>query len=228
MSFTNLQSNIAKMSMKSDSDSSSIDKKLEMLKRGETSELRDSVVEQKLTEQNIVIPEGQVISSIGGNSLPDVVQSPGINFERKSADSVIVQAQDEINWIGEHGKKEEFVKSQEKTESVFSDLGLLECNKTGSISSLKSQDSTDSKGSRVSSVHASPAHQSREVSSSPKPENISSSLAELQDPTKFTIGTSEGSKRKITKSDFTGERKTVPEPDPNDPFSSLDPLWTHK
>ncbi|XP_053386604.1 tyrosine-protein phosphatase non-receptor type 23-like [Mercenaria mercenaria] len=229
VSFTNLQSSISKMSTgtKTESNSLNIDQKLEMLKKGETSVLKEEVT-HKVTKQEIVVPEGHVLSSVSGNSLPDVVQNPGINLERKSAESLIESAQDDMNVLVDIEKSEEKVKVQGQTEDLFSDLCLLKLEEKGSVSSLKSLDSAESKGSRSSSVHASPAHSSREVSSSPKPENISSSLAELQDPTKFTIGTSEGSKKKVTKADFTGDVKTVMEQDPNDPFSSLDPLWTHK
>lgn len=220
VSFTNLQSSISKMSAKT--ESLNIDQKLEMLKKGDIKE----DVPDKVSKEENSIPEGHVISSVSGNPLPDVVQSPGINLEIKSVDSLIESSNNESNIPSDLGNME--VKGQGQAGDLFSDLGLTKLVEQGSVSSLKSLDSSETKGSRSSSVQASPAHGSREVSSSPKPENISSTLAELQDPSKFTIGTSEGSKRKITKADFTGEKKTVTEQDPNDPFSTLDPLWTHK
>lgn len=221
MSFTSLQSNIAKLSSKPDSSSSNIDQKLEMLKKGESSEVKDDRT-HKLIEEIGDISEGQVMSLVGGNSLPDVVQNPGITLERKSPESVMEST------FGDLEKMQELVKDHGHTGDIFSDLDQLKIEQRGSISSLKSVDSADfSKGSRSSSVHASPSHQSRETSSSPNPEHVWS-LAELQDPTKFTIGTSEGSKKKVTKADFTGENKAIIDQDPNDPLSSLDPFWTLK
>jgi hypothetical protein len=220
VSFTNLQSSISKMSSKTDSHSLNIDQKLEMLKKGEIHDIKEDA-SKEVTKEEKLIPEGHVMSSVSGNLLPDVVQSPGINLEIKSIDSLTESALYEQNIPSDLGKIEDKVKGQGQT----GDLGLSKLVEKGSISSLKS---LDSKGSKSPSPYGSPAHSSREVSSSPKPENISSTLAELQDPTKFTIGTSEGSKKKISKADFTGEKKTVTEQDPNDPFSALDPLWTHK
>lgn len=212
LSFTNLQSNIAKLGNKSDSSSSNIDQKLEMLKRGDNIEMSEegSLIGEITTEntQNYgMLPQS-------GNSLPDVVQNPGITLERMSAESVISEVSTE--------------QTDAKLNTSKDVSNNIDLNNRDSSSSLKSLDSISSQGVKQSSATSSPVHRSREVSSSPKPEAISSSLAELQDPTKFTIGTSEGGKRKVTKADFTGEKKTNVEQDPNDPLSSLDPFWTMK
>ncbi|XP_052237529.1 tyrosine-protein phosphatase non-receptor type 23-like isoform X2 [Dreissena polymorpha] len=223
LSFTNLQSNVAKLGT-SKHDSASLDQKLAALKNGfdGSSENTSSKMEVKAVDQGVSekIEVEQMISM-----LPDVVQNPGLSLERKN---------DKKGSIEEESKK---IKSglEDRTKNIMSDLDSLVFDQKKSKSpSLKSAESFDSKGSKPSSVTASPAHArrdlshgspSRGLSQSPKPEILSSSLTELQDPSKFSIGTNEGSKRKIKKSDFTDERRPPPEKDPNDPFSSLDPFW---
>ncbi|KAL4217444.1 Tyrosine-protein phosphatase non-receptor type 23 [Mactra antiquata] len=210
MSFTNLQSNIAKLGTKTGTQSTDIDEKLEMLKKGEKLETSDG---SNLIGGNVTGNENCGMLTPSGSLLPDVVQNPGITIERKSPDSV-------INEVSTDGT--------DLSKDITDNVGQMSLTHKDSTSSLKSLDSISSLGGKPSSVSSSPAHQSREVSTSPNPDAISSSLAELQDPSKFTLGTSEGSKRKITKADFTGEKKTVVEQDPNDPLSSLDPFWTVK
>ncbi|KAK3591678.1 hypothetical protein CHS0354_040598 [Potamilus streckersoni] len=58
---------------------------------------------------------------------------------------------------------------------------------------------------------------------------VSKTLADLQNPSTFTLGTSEPGKKKITKASFYSSKSSLGESNPTDPLSSLDPLWSlHK
>jgi hypothetical protein len=57
---------------------------------------------------------------------------------------------------------------------------------------------------------------------------VAQSLADLQDPSKFTLGQAEQRKR-INKASFSQKGTLDTQAtDPADPLSSLDPLWTIK
>ena len=55
------------------------------------------------------------------------------------------------------------------------------------------------------------------------------SLQDLQNPQTFQLDTTPPSKRKITKAEFeNAQQGQRTQPDPNDPFAELDPLWGKK
>lgn len=223
MSFSNLQTNVAKLGTRKPEVTGheqkvekSLDEKLQMLKSDGKVETNGQEIEEKKlieeTEQLLNISDTQISAM-----LPDVVQNhnANISLERKK------------ETVFEHKNYENVERSTSQLEDILGSLDQLKSDsKTSGTSSPMSIGS--SKGSKPSSVTASPAHTSRETSASPKPEVLSSSLAELQDPMKFTIGTSDGKKKKITKADFEVENRAPREQDPNDPLSSLDPFWSVK
>ncbi|XP_052812230.1 tyrosine-protein phosphatase non-receptor type 23-like isoform X2 [Mya arenaria] len=248
LSFTNLQSNVAKLStrkpvqtgseikltnqsglLEKNQERNTLDEKLAALKLGTDENEEIQQITGGFSESVELMNTGNQLTS----SLPDVVQNPGLTLERKH-DIVLErhdQAPEQISL--------DTAKGQGQKGDLLSDLDSLVAEMKGSRTpSIHSMDSMNSKGSKSSSVTASPAHVSRDISQSPKlgrdfsqspkPEMLSSSLAELQDPTKFTIGTNEGSKKKIKKTDFTDPNRQPAERDPNDPLSSLDPFWTVK
>ncbi|XP_071112236.1 tyrosine-protein phosphatase non-receptor type 23-like [Haliotis cracherodii] len=89
-------------------------------------------------------------------------------------------------------------------------------SRSGSNTSIKS-------GSSVSttSLKGSPQHKAEG-----KP--VPNSLVDLQNPSTFTLGTATPEKKKITKASFAGKPAGIKENlnRPDDPLSSLDPLWT--
>nr|KAG5707535.1 hypothetical protein BaRGS_001083 [Batillaria attramentaria] len=100
-------------------------------------------------------------------------------------------------------------------------------SRSGSNTSQRSMSSMAESGSS----RASPQHGPSSAASSTAAGGVSQALADLQDPSKFTLGKGEQKKR-ITKETF--ERKGSgagldTSQDPADPLSSLDPMWTiHK
>ena len=78
-------------------------------------------------------------------------------------------------------------------------------------------------GASQGSVHGSSLHSSPKHCASPIP----SSIADLQDPSKFTIGQGEQRKR-VTRANFERRGSGLEGQDPGDPLSSLDPLWSIK
>lgn len=60
--------------------------------------------------------------------------------------------------------------------------------------------------------------------------NLPTSLADLQNPNTFTLGSEEKAKRRITKASFSTNTSALTETmsDSSDPFNSLDPLWKEK
>ena len=106
-------------------------------------------------------------------------------------------------------------------------------SRSGSNTSQQSFASmTESGSSRASPQHGPPSSFSH--SSSPSAGGagaVSQSLADLQDPTKFTIGKGEQKKR-ISKASFDSKGSGAGmeiKPDPADPLSSLDAMWSiHK
>lgn len=217
MSFSNLQTNVAKLGTKkadtSVQNEKTLDEKLEMLKNNGA--VNDAEVESDKikslhnTEQLMNLNDNQI-----SNMLPDVVQDHGRGLDRK------------VENFPEQKNLENINQDSGNFEDILGSLNQMKIERKGS--GTMSPKSVSSVGSKPSSVSASPAHSSRDVSCSPKPDSLSSSLAELQDPTKFTIGTSEGKKKKITKADFTEGKKGPKEVDPSDPLGSLDPFWTLK
>ena len=224
MSFTNLQTNVAKLGSKKQEtsanehkDEKSLDEKLQMLKNDERIESNSESESNKSNSlhntEKFSLNENQMT-----NMLPDVVQDHGRVLDRK-----VESDQNNLTNIDLNSTK---------ADDILADLTQLkiESNMSGIRSPKSVGSSMESKGSKPSSISASPAHSSREVSSSPKPDSLSSSssLAELQDPSKFTIGTDKGKKKKISKMDFEKGSTGPKEVDPNDPLGSLDPLWSLK
>jgi len=241
LSFTNLQTNVDKLGarkpsnttnqkMDNKTDEISLDEKLAALKMS-TEDSTTAFADEHNQLEHKTNQENQL--SLG---LPDVVQGPGMTIDRK-ADHVSEDTHQDT--VQQDGTKKV---NESKTGDILGDLDSLVSQMKGSRTpSIKSTDSIDSKGSKPSSVNASPAHVSRAVSQSPKfgrdfspspnrgfSQSPKSSLSELQDPATFTIGTNEGSKKKIKKADFTDPNRQPTERDPNDPLGSLDPFWTLK
>ena len=80
--------------------------------------------------------------------------------------------------------------------------------------------------SKVSQGSASPSPQHKGILP-----NLPPSLAELQNPNTFKLDQSPPGRRKITKQNFSSKTTSIKdsqEVDPNDPLSTLDPLWTVK
>lgn len=98
-------------------------------------------------------------------------------------------------------------------------------SRSGSGSSAKSL-GTSGGGSGTGSVSSSPQHTGgNRVQSQTK--NVPLSLAQLQNPSTFTLEPTTG-RKKITKSSFTNKTSSITDSmnDPGDPLSSLDPLWS--
>ncbi|XP_076459349.1 LOW QUALITY PROTEIN: tyrosine-protein phosphatase non-receptor type 23-like [Babylonia areolata] len=116
-------------------------------------------------------------------------------------------------------------------------------SRSGSNASQQSLPSlTESGSSRASPQHGPPPPSSSSFSHSPSPSSssvggggggggVSQSLADLQDPTKFTLGKGEQKKR-FTKASFDRKGSGAGldlKTDPADPLSSLDAMWSiHK
>lgn len=101
---------------------------------------------------------------------------------------------------------------------------------SGSNSSLKSLDSASHRSlDSVSLPSFDSAPESKEGSPFHQPARPGNqlSLADLQNPQTFDLGTSEG-KKKITKANFQQKSSGLSDRsgDPADPLSSLDPLWS--
>ena len=210
MSFSNLQTNIAKLGTRP--DTKRLDQRLEMLKSGGK--------EEKIENQSV-----NEKKSTSGTILPDLVQSsPGKTIETKLPES-------NLSDVGV--KKDE---NSDSMDELFDDFETkLEIIDTSvPVININSKEGMDKISFVSEKCMSSPSHTSRESSASPKvtkklDQSVSSSLSQLQDPNTFTIGTGESNKKKkITKADFTGERKKDDTVDPNDPLSSLDPFWTVK
>ena len=257
MSLSSLQSNVEKFAVKSSSsdkrgvktDSSEIDRdKSEgsenSLKSDSSENLDDKL--QRLKEAtrklDIETAEGGLVAIETGSSkisdslnlanLPDVVQRPGDSLEHKINKEMEKLNMDKrnIDILEEFGSPKKIIhmKDPENKGSVSS-LTSLGSDQTPSV-----HDAVTDKLKSVS-LGGSPLHKSRESSASPvtgkQLQTVSSSLADLQDPNTFTIGTSPKGRRKITKSDFlSGESKMNKEEnrDTDDPLSTLDPLWSLK
>ncbi|CAC5365468.1 PTPN23 [Mytilus coruscus] len=92
-------------------------------------------------------------------------------------------------------------------------------------------------GSESEKITGSPIHKIRSREGSPKPSSLHGShegspklqsLMDLQNPSSFTLG-SDGGKKKITKASFLEKTSGLSDNlDSDDPFSSIDPLWTMK
>lgn len=114
--------------------------------------------------------------------------------------------------------------------------GRTEFSKTHSRSGSNTSQQSLVSLTESGSSRASPQHGPSSLSHSSSPSasgagGVSQSLADLQDPTKFTIGKGEQKKR-VTKASFdrkgSGAGLEI-KPDPADPLSSLDAMWTiHK
>ncbi|XP_063417338.1 tyrosine-protein phosphatase non-receptor type 23-like [Mytilus trossulus] len=106
---------------------------------------------------------------------------------------------------------------------------------TGSLSG--SNASLLSVGSESEKITGSPIHKIRSRDGSPKPSSLHGShegspkmqsLMDLQNPSSFTLG-ADGGKKKITKASFLDKTSGLSDNlDNDDPFSSIDPLWTMK
>ncbi|KAL3855251.1 hypothetical protein ACJMK2_014467 [Sinanodonta woodiana] len=96
------------------------------------------------------------------------------------------------------------------------------------IGSVKSHSRTGSNAS-VSSTGSQPQEWTPLQVSDISQTTVSKNLADLQNPSTFTLGTSEPVKKKITKASFYDSKSSLGESNPTDPLSSLDPLWSlHK
>ena len=250
MSLSSLQSNVEKFGVKSTTTDKQRDKsdsavKDETKEDGSKSDISDKLDEKlkqlKQETKNSDIQKDEQLVSVetsipkGGDSfnltnLPDVVQRPSDSLEHKINKEMDKLKEEELNVdiLGEFGNPKKIVPEKDTY-------------KKGSASSLTSlgsdQSGTHFMGDKVKSMSLtnSPLHQSREGSESPgagkQLQKVSSSLADLQDPNTFTIGTSPKGKRKITKADFLSGETTlnkVDDDDGSDPLSTLDPLWSLK
>ena len=146
-------------------------------------------------------------------NLPDVVQR--VDSQRKVDDMSSSCDSPKL------GRKD----SSSSLRSVGS--ASLKSLESASIKSLESG-SQKSLDSASVSHEGSPIHKVGAVSEDKSNKHLS--LTDLQDPNTFTVGTNEGSKRKITKASFDNPQPTITENsgDPGDPLSSLDPLWSLK
>lgn len=92
-------------------------------------------------------------------------------------------------------------------------------------------------GSESEKITGSPIHKIKSRDGSPKPSSTHGShegspkmqsLMDLQNPSSFTLG-ADGGKKKITKASFLDKTSGLSDNlDNDDPFSSIDPLWTMK
>ena len=217
-----------------------LDEKLKKLKE-ETKKLESEKDEQLVSiETELVSIETDIpkdSDSFNLSNLPDVVQRPSDSLEMK-----MNREMDKVK-----DEKEKVIKEDKLNIDILSEfenmkkkVPVKDSGKTGSMSSLTSLGLDHSGSGHVTnkvksvSLSGSPLHQSREGSESPgagkQLQKVSSSLADLQDPSTFTIGTSPKGRRKITKADFTSGETTLDktEDDGSDPLSTLDPLWSLK
>ena len=209
--------------------SENLDEKLQRLKEA-TKNSENETVEGELVAIETDTPKTS--DSLNLSNLPDVVQRPSDSLEHKINKEMEKLNLDNLNIdiLGEFGspKKNVPVKDSEKKGSVSSLTSL------GSDQSTSGHVSVTEKKKSVS-LSGSPLHKSRESSQSPvtgkQLQTVSSSLADLQDPSTFTIGTSPKGRRKITKDDFLSGESTIDkqeDKDQDDPLSTLDPLWSLK
>lgn len=157
------------------------------------------------TEEEIGKSEEHLKSGLSEN-LPDVVQRVDTIKGR------------------EHGSE---TISQQKDDSVHSSPKMVQSESNSSLKSLDSAShrsldsvSLPSFDSAPESKEGSPFHQSARSGNQ-------LSLADLQNPQTFDLGTSEG-KKKVTKANFQQKTSGLSDhaDDPSDPLSSLDPLWS--
>ena len=224
-----------------------LDEKLKKLKE-ETKKLESEKDEQLVSiETELVSIETNSVSmetnipkasdSFNLSNLPDVVQRPSDSLEMKM-NGEVDKVKDENEEVSKEDKLNIDILSE--FENMKKKVPVKDTEKTGSMSSLTSLGLDHSGSGHVTnkvksvSLSGSPLHQSREGSESPgagkQLQKVSSSLADLQDPSTFTIGTSPKGRRKITKADFTSGETTLNkgEDDGSDPLSTLDPLWSLK
>ena len=154
-------------------------------------------------------PQSQVVQQCKEpqpvSSLPDLIQQPSRSEGGSGSGSGLNHSAGE--------ERAEFTKAHSRSGSNASQQSLISTAESGS--------------SRSSPQHGS----SFSHSPSPSAGAVAQSLADLQDPTKFTLGKGEQKKR-FTKASF--ERKgsgsgLEVKVDPSDPLSSLDAMWSiHK
>ena len=254
MSLSSLQSNVEKFVVKSSTsdkhgvktDSSEIAKdktgSSDTIKSDSSENLDDKLKRLKEATKNLENETTELVAIETGSSkmsdslnlanLPDVVQRPGDSLEHKINKEMEKLNLDNLNIdiLGEFGSPKNSipVKDSEKKGSISSLTSL------GSDQTASGQDTVTAKLKSVS-LGGSPLHKSRESSQSPvtgkQLQTVSSSLADLQDPNTFTIGTSPKGRRKITKTDFLSGESTLnkeEDKDSDDPLSTLDPLWSLK